>query len=256
MQAPPPHVISLIAPLTDLPRSLDDKDSEDNEDGGNDSAENDDGAESDAGAGPSRDCNLDEDDDACLIADDIAALQNRCDISARSSVRYHHAASGLHEGAAHGSIGSREAAVTLALGQGCVVEHGAGSGKAAVCFLCRGSLSGATSSKDVMTCSLCSSRFHIECLAERWLAESEACGRTSGADAMDCAVPTRGPDRTSRGLTAGLTATSFRGLPEDGHCPCCERKHTWLDMLQVIFACHRLPYACLSPYSSVQLMAI
>ena len=224
MLSPPDHIRPIIAPMSELPSCLDeDKDSDENKAGDDVSTDNDKGGDSDAGDSSvhedsTRLFNVDEDDDECLIVEDPSAQQNKYSNYPSSTARY--------------LCGSApdldDVAVTLALDQDGEVEHGGGgSSSSTECFICQGVPCGIIFSKDIMNCP-CGSHFHIECLHARWMAESEACGRTNGTDSFDWP-----PLPTGTRKSSGLIATSQLGLAIDGQCPCCLRKHTWVEMLQV-----------------------
>ncbi len=73
--------------------------------------------------------------------------------------------------------------------------------------------------RDAMPCS-CGRRFHIECLAERWIAEDSS---GSGCSKAFSSRRDDGPHAVRRG-----------SMPEGGACPGCGVRNSWLDMLQAI----------------------
>jgi hypothetical protein len=74
--------------------------------------------------------------------------------------------------------------------------------------------------RHIMMCSACSSTYHLECLAEDWMLESASAGPAAAA-----AVAAEAAGQGGGGVER------FGGVPEEGLCPCCGHRHTWMGLL-------------------------
>ena len=223
MQKPPDHIKAFFAPMADLPRSLDeDKDSEDDGVGnlgeldgdgdGGDAGRGRGSSGSDGGSGRGGEFEeVDDDMDVQWALEDTFLMAHVKEPVCPSLGGSSRGTGGQRRKGGPGGSGlNSEDASTVASGQeGAGAEQGGRAGACALCLNSKGVVS-----KNVMSCP-CGSRFHIECLNDRWLAEAAACGKTSGGS---CCLP-------------APAASSFQGLPEEGHCPCCLRRLTWMDLL-------------------------
>ena len=257
LQQPPPHIKVLLAPMSELPECIEEDDDDDN-DGDDDGHDDDEGGCTAAQGRPGQASNSDggsglaeEEEGGTDVemqpyppppptAAAAAALggpsflplalrgrrrlgEHPADCVARCDAE---AAVAATSGNFHSQQLQSQVSGTLRstlVPQQVQVQGLATQGSSSSCALCQERIV-----RDLMPCTACGLAFHVECLAERWIAEASA-----------AAVPASGGGggMSRRGGGSGSCGGGGGGsgsLPDEGRCPGCHQGHTWLGLLQAI----------------------